>query len=732
MFSRQHRTQKGIFPLIFTTLTIRQISMNLSKKNFKHVNYLWNDEEASKLEGNEVDLLIYRSNLLGADLRITNYGGGNTSCKTYENDPLTKEKVEIMWVKGSGGDIGTLTKAGLAGLYVEKLRALKGIYRGIEFEDEMVELFNHCIYDLNSKAPSIDTPLHAFLPFRHIDHLHPDAAIAIAAAKDGEQITKDLWKGQIAWVPWQKPGFDLGLQLKDALDNNPGIRGIMLGGHGLFTWGDTSYECYINSLEVIESASEYLAQHYGTKGPVFGGEKINALDQATRKKQAAKIAPLLRGLASSENLMVGTFTDAPEVLQFINSKDLAKLAPMGTSCPDHFLRTKIRPLVLDIAPDHDLSDTSSLKDKLAIDFEAYRQMYSQYYESHKHDNSPTMRDPNPVIILWPGVGLFSYAKNKQTSRVASEFYINAINVMRGAEAVSSYVSLPAQEAFNIEYWLLEEAKLQRMPKEKPLSRKVALVSGSAGGIGLAISEKFIQEGACVVITDIDESRLAKTEHELLKKYGQDAFLTVHLDVTNPESIEEAMEATCLQFGGVDILVNNAGISISKSFEEHTEQDWARLNDILVMGQYHISKAGVKILKLQGHGGDIVNIASKNGLVAGPKNVAYGTAKAAQLHMSRLMAAELAEDKIKVNVVNPDAVIENSNIWEGGWAENRAKAYGIEVKDLPQFYANRTLLKESVKTSDIADAAFVFVSGQLGKSTGNMINVDGGLAAAFPR
>lgn len=706
--------------------------MSTTTQNFKHVSYLWDDAIASKLEGKEVDLLIYRSNILGADLRITNYGGGNTSCKTFEADPLTNEQVEVMWVKGSGGDIGTLTKAGLAGLYVDKLRALKGIYRGLEFEDEMVELFNHCIYDLKSKAPSIDTPLHSFLPFKHIDHLHPDAAIAIAAAKDGEKITQDLWNGQIAWVPWQKPGFDLGLQLKQALDENPGIRGIMLGGHGLFTWGDTAFECYINSLEVIETASEYLAQNYGKTRPVFGGQKVQSLAPEQRKSQAAKLAPLLRGLASSENLMVGTFTDAPEVLHFINSHDLGKLAPMGTSCPDHFLRTKISPLVMDIAADADLSDLSELKGNLEAAFQDYREMYADYYENHKHPNSPAMRDPNPVILIWPGVGMFSYAKNKQTSRVASEFYINAINVMRGAEAVSQYVSLPLQEAFNIEYWLLEEAKLQRMPKEQPLSRKVALVTGSAGGIGLAIVQKYIQEGACVVVTDIDGDRLQQTSDVLLKKYGKDAFLAVKLDVTDGKSLEAAIEATCLQFGGVDIIVNNAGISISKPFEDHTDQDWDRLNDILVMGQYHISKAGVKIMKLQGHGGDIVNIASKNGLVAGPKNVAYGTAKAAQLHMSRLMAAELAEDKIKVNVVNPDAVIENSNIWEGGWGENRAKAYGIEVKDLPQFYANRTLLKESVKTSDIADAAFVFVSGQLSKTTGNMLNVDGGLAAAFPR
>ncbi len=706
--------------------------MNTQTTSFEYVSYLWDDEKAAKLAGNEVELLLYRSNILGSDLRITNYGGGNTSCKTTELDPLTKEPVEIMWIKGSGGDIGTMTRAGLAGLYVEKLRSLKNVYRGIEFEDEMVELFNHCIYDLASKAPSIDTALHGFLPFKHIDHLHPDAAIAIAASKDGEKITQELWDGQIAWIPWQRPGFDLGLKLKETLDNNPGIRGIMLGGHGLFTWGDTSYECYMNSLEVIERASQYLAENYGKKRPVFGGEKVQSLASDDRKSQAARIAPILRGLASSEKAMIGTFNDSQTVLQFINSNDLEKLAPLGTSCPDHFLRTKISPLVLDLPADQDLSDSEKIKGKLASAFASYREMYADYYEKHKHPNSPAMRDPNPVIILWPGVGLFSFAKDKQTSRVASEFYINAINVMRGAEAVSEYVSLPLQEAFDIEYWLLEEAKLQRMPKEKPLSRKIALITGSAGGIGKGIAEKFVQEGACVVITDIDQNRLNETLAEFEKKYGKDVVLGAKLDVTDPGSLQEAIKETCLKFGGIDIVVNNAGISISKPFEEHNHQDWERLFNILVMGQYNVSKAGVEIMRMQGMGGDIVNIASKNALVAGPKNVAYGSMKANQLHMSRLMAAELAEDKIRVNVVNPDAVIENSNIWEGGWAENRAKAYGIDVKDLPNYYANRTLLKESVKVDDIANAVFVFVNGMLKKSTGNMLNVDGGLAAAFPR
>ncbi|MBM3168095.1 MAG: bifunctional aldolase/short-chain dehydrogenase [Bacteroidetes bacterium] len=706
--------------------------MNTPLMSYNYVSYFWNDDKAAAFQGNEVGLLIYRSNLLGADLRITNYGGGNTSCKTIELDPLTKEPIEVMWIKGSGGDIGTMKRSGLAGLDVGKLRALKNIYRGIEFEDEMVELFNHCIYDLASKAPSIDTPLHGFLPFKHIDHLHPDAAIAIAASKDGKQITQDLWKGAIAWVPWQRPGFDLGLKLKEALDKNPGIRGIMLGGHGLFTWGDTSYDCYINSLEVIETASAFLAENYGKTRSVFGGERIKSLPPEQRMSQAARIAPLLRGLASSTSRMIGTFSDKDVVLEFINSRDLPRLAPMGTSCPDHFLRTKISPLILDLPADTNLSDFSGIGRQLEAAFKSYRERYTDYYQQHKHPNSPAMRDPNPVIILWPGIGMFSFAKDKQTSRVASEFYINAINVMRGAEAVSEYVSLPLQEAFDIEYWLLEEAKLQRMPKEKPLSRKIALITGSAGGIGKGIAEKFVQEGACVVLTDIDEERLHGALANFERDYGKDVVLGVLLDVTDTESLARAIQAISLKFGGVDIVVNNAGISISKAFEDHTQQDWDKLNNILVMGQYHVSKAGVDVMRRQGLGGDIINVVSKNALVAGPKNVAYGTVKAAQLHMSRLMAAELAESKIQVNVINPDAVIENSNIWEGGWAENRAKAYGIEVKDLPQFYADRTLLKESVKVSDIADAAFVFVSGLLSKTTGNMLNVDGGLSAAFPR
>ncbi len=688
----------------------------------------WNKEKENSFKGDQVDLLIYRSNLLGSDLRVTNYGGGNTSCKTIEKDPLTGDETEIMWVKGSGGDIGTLKRDGLAGLYMDRLLNLKNIYRGLEHEDEMVALFNHCIYDLDSRAPSIDTPLHAFLPFKHVDHVHADSLIAIAASKDGEKITQELFNGELSWVPWQRPGFDLGLQLKKSLDENPGIRGIVLGGHGLFTWGDTAEECYKNTLDVINKAAVYLDKHYGKSRPVFGGENRKSLQEDKRKDQAAALSPILRGLASSYSRMVGHFTDDSRVLEFINSKDLDKLAPLGTSCPDHFLRTKIKPLVLDLPADQDLSDSQKIKGQLEKAFADYRDDYKNYYETHKRSNSPAMRDPNPVVILWPGVGMFTYAKNKQTARVAAEFYINAINVMKGAEAISSYVSLPLQEAFDIEYWLLEEAKLQRMPKEKPLSRKVALVTGSGGGIGKAIADKFIAEGAAVIFSDIRQDLL----DEIKKEYSSDVAVVTTLNVTDSKSISEAFKQCNLAFGGVDIVVNSAGLALSKPLMEHTEDDWDKLNDIMVKGQFLMSKEAAKTMKAQGLGGDIVNIASKNALVSGPNNVAYGTAKSAQAHMSRLLAAELGPDKIRVNVVNPDAVIRNSNIWQSGWAEGRAKAYGITVDELPAFYAKQTLLNEELLVEDIANGVFVFVSGMLSKSTGNILNVDGGVAAAFVR
>jgi rhamnulose-1-phosphate aldolase/alcohol dehydrogenase len=705
---------------------------SIAKTKFNHVSYLWDEKKAAALAGNEVDLLIYRSNLLGADLRLTNYGGGNTSCKAMAKDPLTGKETEIMWVKGSGGDIGTLKKSGLAALYVERLRSLTNVYRGIQHEDEMVELFNHCIYDLASKAPSIDTPLHGFLPFKHIDHLHPDAAIAIAAAKDGKKITQELFNGTIGWVEWQRPGFDLGLKLKKCLDENPGIRGIMLGSHGLFTWGDTAYESYMNTLEVIERCAEYLEENYGKKRAVFGGVKIESQVRSERVKQAAALAPILRGFCSSHARMIGHFTDDDRVLEFINSNDLERLAPLGTSCPDHFLRTKISPLVLGLKAHEDLSDVKAIKEKLAPAFQEYRQMYKDYYEKCKHPNSPAMRDPNPVVILYPGVGMFTFAKDKQTARVAAEFYINAINVMKGAEAVSSYTSLPRQEAFNIEYWLLEEAKLQRMPKPKALSGKIALITGSAGGIGKAIAKKFADEGACVILNDNDPTRLKEADEEFKKLYGKDVYTSSLLDVTNVSHIAQAMDTAALAFGGIDIVVNNAGLSISKPLEDHTEKDWDILYDVLVKGQFLITQAAVTVIRKQALGGDVINIVSKNALVSGPNNAGYGSAKAAQLHLSRLNAAELGADKIRVNVINPDAVIADSKIWAGAWAEGRAKAYGVKVEELPAFYAKRTLLNEIILPEDIANACFAVTGGLLNKSTGNVINVDGGVAAGFVR
>jgi rhamnulose-1-phosphate aldolase/alcohol dehydrogenase len=701
-------------------------------KTYHHVSYLWDEKKAAAFEGDEVALLVYRSNLLGADLRLTNYGGGNTSCKAKAPDPLTAKPTEVMWVKGSGGDLGTLQKKDLAALYLNRLQDLKYIYRGLSQEDRMVGLFNYCLFDLDSKAPSIDTALHGFLPFAHIDHLHPDAVIAIAASKDGKQITETLFSGRIGWIDWQRPGFDLGLKLKECLDANPHIHGIILGSHGLFTWGNTSYESYINTLETIEICAEYVADNLGKKRPVFGGPAFKPAEPAERNRIAADLAPLLRGFCSSQTKMIGHFTDDERVMEFIQSNDLARLAPMGTSCPDHFLRTKISPLVLHFLTAEDFSDVKSIREKLELPFAEYRKMYAAYYDSCKKADSPPMRDPNPVVILCPGIGMFTFAKDKQTARVAAEFYINAINVMKGAEAISSYTSLSRQEAFNIEYWLLEEAKLQRMPKPKSLSGRVALVTGSAGGIGKAIAWLFAEEGACVILNDNDSERLKKAGTEFHRVFGKDKFIMEMLDVTNADSIHHCFRSGVKAFGGVDIVVNCAGLSISKPIEDHTEQDWDLLFDVLVKGQFLVTQAAVEIMRKQVMGGDILNIVSKNALVSGPNNAGYGSAKASQLHLSRLNAAELGADHIRVNAVNPDAVISDSKIWEGAWAEGRAKAYGITVAELPAYYARRTLLNEIILPVDIARACFAFVGGLLNKSTGNVLNVDGGIAMAFVR
>ena len=699
----------------------------MEKNKYNHVNYLWDKKKEEALGEDQVALFLYRSNILGADLRITNFGGGNTSCKTIEKDPITNDEVEVMWIKGSGGDIGTLKRNGIAGLYNQRLHDLKKVYRGLDYEDEMVALFNHCIYDLDSRAPSIDTPLHGLLPFKHIDHLHPDALIAIAAAEDSEKITKEIWGGTMGWVPWQRPGFDLGLQLETCLNENPGIRGIVLGSHGVFTWGDTSYESYINSLEVIEVASQYIEDKITERGAVFGGQKMTSLEKTKRTLQASILAPILRGLCSSEQNMIGHFTDDPKVLEYINSNDLRRLAPMGTSCPDHFLRTKIKPLILALNPEEDLTNPSEVLKKITPSFEQYRKDYKQYYNECKHSDSPDIRDANPVVILYPGVGMFTFAKNKQTARVAGEFYVNAVNVMRGAEAISKYTSLPRQEAFDIEYWLLEEAKLQRQPKEKPLSRKVALITGSGGGIGRAIADKLITEGANVVFTDISEDYLK----EATAQYSPDQAIACKCDVTSAESIASAVQKASLQFGGLDIVVHSAGLAISKPVEDTTEADWDLLQDVLVKGQFLVSRAAANIMRKQNLEGNIINIVSKNGLVSGPNNAGYGTAKAAQMHMSRLLASELAPDQIRVNAVNPDGVIIGSKIWEGDWAEGRAKTYGITVAELPEFYAKRNILNKIIRPEDIANGVFAFLA-VLDKSTGNIINVDGGVPNAFVR
>ena len=711
----------------------------MKKTKFRHVSYFWDETKAAELAGDEVALFIYRSNLLGADLRLTNFGGGNTSVKITDKDPLTGDATKVMWIKGSGGDIGTLKKSGCAALYLQRLLSLEKVYRGLEHEDEMVELFNHCIFDLASKAPSIDTPLHGFLPFKHIDHLHPDAAIAIAAAKDGKKITEEIFKGAVGWVGWQRPGFDLGLKLRaclnDAAARGKKLKGIMLGSHGLFTWGDTSYESYINTLEVVETCANYIQKHEGKKRPVFGGVRIvETLHATSFNKTAAQLAPILRGYCSSQYAAagetrgaIGHFSDSKTVLQFINSNDIDKLAPLGTSCPDHFLRTKIAPLVIN-PTEYEKHGKVYLDDI----FENYRADYKKYYETCKHPNSPAMRDPNPVVILYPGVGMFTFAKDKTMARLASEYYTNAINVMRGAEAVSEYMALPRQEAFDIEYWLLEEAKLQRLPKPKPLTGRVALVTGSAGGIGKAIAKKFASEGACVILNDINPERLEEAKTEFMTTFGKDSVATTLLDVTNPHSVSAALDATCLAFGGVDIVVNNAGISLSKSLTDHTIADWDKVYDILVKGQFLVSQAAVEVMRKQNFGGDIINIVSKNAVVSGPNNAAYGSAKSAQAHLTRLLASELGGDKIRVNMVNPDAVIAGSNIWSGGWAEGRAKAYGVSVEELPAYYAKRTLLNQIILPEDIANAAFAFVGGLLNKSTGNALNVDGGVAMGFLR
>jgi rhamnulose-1-phosphate aldolase/alcohol dehydrogenase len=686
----------------------------------------WDDQLASTLS--EPELLLYRSNLLGSDLRITNFGGGNTSAKVMMDDPLTGQQAEVLWVKGSGGDLGSIKLDGFSTLYMEKLQALKGRYRGLEHEDEMVAYLPHCTFNLNPRAASIDTPLHAYINRKHVDHMHPDSVIAIAACKNSEALTQKIFEGQLGWLPWQRPGYDLGLKLEALSKAQPELKGIILEGHGLFTWGDSAKECYETTVAIIKRAEDWLAQNI--KQPVFGGQKSKALPAAERAALAARLMPLLRGKISKEEFKLGHFDDSDAVLEFVCSADLAPLAALGTSCPDHFLRTKIRPLVLDLdpaAPDFDRL-VSGLDQALSD----YRADYTAYYNRCKRANSPAVRDANPIIYLIPGVGMLSFAKDKATARIAGEFYVNAINVMRGANGVDSYVGLPEQEAFDIEYWLLEEAKLQRMPKPKSLAGRIALVTGGAGGIGQAVARQLLQEGACVMLTDIDATALEQAQQNLAKVSGKDNLAIVRGNITSEEEVASVLSATALRFGGVDLLVSNAGIASAAPLDETTLEIWKRNQDILVTGYFLVSRSAFVMMKQQQLGGSMIFVASKNGLVASAGASAYCTAKAAEIHLARCIALEGAEFGIRVNVVNPDAVIRGSRIWDGKWKEERAASNKIGADDVEEFYRKRSMLKRSVLPEDIAEAVYFFASEKSAKSTGNVLNVDAGNSAAFTR
>ena len=678
---------------------------------------LWDKAKADAM--NEADRLVYRSNLLGSDKRVTNYGGGNTSSKIWEKDPLTGEKVEVLWIKGSGGDNATIKRDGFAALYMEKLRALKKLYRGSEHEDEMVDYLPHCTFNLNPRAASIDTPLHAFVPKPFVDHMHPDACIAIAAAKDSKALTQKIFSNEIGWLPWKKPGFELGLWLEKFCVEHPKAKGVILESHGLFTWGDTPLECYETTLAVINRAATWLAEQQ--KGePAFGGAVTTSLSAEERKAKAASLMPVIRGLISANHHMVGHFDDQPAALEFVNSKNLRPLAALGTSCPDHFLRTKICPLVVE--------DETKLPEAVM----AYRESYAVYYNSCKRANSPPMRDANPVVFLIPQVGMITFAKDKATARISGEFYANAINVMRGAASVSTYQGLPQQEAFDIEYWLLEEAKLQRMSKPKSLAGRVALVTGGAGGIGKATAARMLREGACVVLADFDKSALEAAQDELIAAFGKDVVGSALIDVTKEEQVIAGFVESAVQFGGLDILVSNAGIASSAPIGETTLALWNKNMDILSTGYFLVSREAFRLFELQKIGGNIVFVASKNGLAASPNASAYCTAKAAEIHLARCLALEGAEKQIRVNAVNPDAVLRGSKIWQGEWLEQRASTYQTDKTGLEEMYRQRSMLKRSVFPEDIAEAIYFFASELSAKSTGNIINVDAGNAQSFTR
>ncbi|MBT2484617.1 MULTISPECIES: bifunctional aldolase/short-chain dehydrogenase [unclassified Microbacterium] len=670
--------------------------------------------------------LIARSNRLGADPKNTNYAGGNTSAKGTETDPVTGQPVELLWVKGSGGDLGTLKESGLAVLRLDRMRALVDVYPGIEREDEMVAAFDYCLHGKGGAAPSIDTAMHGLVDAAHVDHLHPDSGIAIATSADGEALTSTIFADKVVWVPWRRPGFQLGLDIAAIKEAHPAAIGCILGGHGITAWGDTSEEAESNSLWIIDTAAAYIAEH--GKAEPFGGVRagFEALPDAERRTRAAALAPTIRGIASTDKPMVGHFTDAVEVLDFLASEKAPDLAELGTSCPDHFLRTKVKPLILD------LPATASVEEQIARLHElhdAYRADYQAYYDAHATAESPAIRGADPLIVLIPGVGMFSYGANKQTARVAGEFYVNAINVMRGAEALSTYSPISDAEKFRIEYWALEEAKLQRMPKPKSHQGRIAFVTGAASGIGKAIATRLAAEGACVVIADLD---LEKAQAAAAELGNSDIAIGVAANVADADAVQAALDEAVLAFGGVDLVVNNAGLSLSKSLLETTEKDWDLQHDVMAKGSFLVSKAAARALIDQKLGGDIIYISSKNSVFAGPNNIAYSATKADQAHQVRLLAVELGEHGIRVNGINPDGVVRGSGIFASGWGANRAATYGVAEEDLGQFYANRTILKREVVPENVADAVYVLTGPELSRTTGLHIPVDSGVAAAFLR
>ena len=685
----------------------------------------WHDDAATGLS--EERLLLYRSNLFGSDLRVTNYGGGNTSAKVRAADPLTGDPVEVLWVKGSGGDLGTSKLDGFATLYMAKLLELERKYRGRDHEDEMPALYAHCTFNLNPRATSIDTPLHAFLPFRHVDHLHPDAVIALAAAKEGEKATRELYGDEVGWLPWQRPGFDLGLKLRDACKRNPKLKGIVLQNHGLISWAETSKGCYELSLSLINRALEYLGRK--ATSAAFGGARTPARNAAERRAFVAALAPALRGRLSKEQRRVGHFDDSADVLEFVGSKDASRLCRVGTSCPDHFLRTKIEPLYLETDAATKPADLLAKLDPLLDDYVA---RYRAYHERCKEKDSPALRDPYPVVLMIPGVGMVTFSKDKAMARQAAEFWGNAIHVMRDAERIGGYVGLPEKEAFNIEYWQLEEAKLKRLPPEKGLSRQVALITGGAGGIGKATARRLLQDGAAVVVTDIDAKALAAAHEELAQEFGKDQVRSVVADVTKEAEVVAALQHACAEYGGLDVLVCSAGLASAAAFEETSLPIWQKNVDVLMTGYFLFAREGYRVMKSQGLGGAIVFVASKNALAASPQASAYCTAKAAELHLARCLALEGAEFGIRVNSVNPDAVLRGSKIWKGDWRKERAAAYGVKEEELEEVYRKRSLLKRNVFPEDVAEAVTFFASERSGKSTGNILNVDAGNATSFPR